>query len=268
MLGGPKHRTLTFFSTAQGEEKGAMLVNLAASLAQNGSDVVLLDTCHTSRGIAAGIDTLQNTTLLNYARRECLLEELVQDMPQGFGVAAMAPADEPLDTTDAQVKRGLTDAFAALATRANIVVVDAELGNDDSFPISTLASSDIVVQVSTSPDSITRAYAVIKRLNNKLGKRPFGIVVTDASEKEAQVVYKNMAQAANRYLSVKLNSLGCVPADEHLTRAASLGRAVVEAFPLASASAAFRQLAAKFVPSEAVAEEWQGLASNSASLQF
>ena len=53
--------------------------------------------------------------------------------------------------------------------------------------------------------------------------------MTGASEKEARVVYENMAQVANRYLAVKLNSVGSVPADEHLGRAMELGRAVVEA---------------------------------------
>jgi flagellar biosynthesis protein FlhG len=37
-----------------------------------------------------------------------------------------------------------------------------------------------------------------------------------------------------------------VPADEYLQRAARLGRAVVDAFPLAGASVAFRQLAGRF----------------------
>jgi flagellar biosynthesis protein FlhG len=37
-----------------------------------------------------------------------------------------------------------------------------------------------------------------------------------------------------------------VPADEYLHRAARLGRAVVDAFPLAGASVAFRRLAGKF----------------------
>ena len=55
-----------------------------------------------------------------------------------------------------------------------------------------------------------------------------------------------MSAAATRYLAVKLSSMGSVPADEYLHRAARLGRAVVDAFPLAGASVAFRQLAGKF----------------------
>lgn len=249
MLGGARTRVLTFLSAAPAEEKGAMLVNLAASLKHSGRDVLLVDACHTTRGIAAGLDA-SGTSLLRVARRECTVDDAIQHMPQGFPVVALMPENVRLPVKDSGAMQGMIDAFEKLTTRADIIVVDAELGNDDSFPIPALASSDIVVQVSTSPESITSAYALIKRVNGQLGKRPFSILVTGATENEAQVVYKNMAQAANRYLSVKLNSLGSVPADEHLTRASRLGRSVVDAFPLAGASVAFRRLAAKFVPSE------------------
>jgi flagellar biosynthesis protein FlhG len=74
-------------------------------------------------------------------------------------------------------------------------------------------------------------------------------LVTGASEAEAKVVYDNMSAAASRYLAVQLTSMGSVPADEYLQRAARLGRAVVDAFPLAGASVAFRQLAGRFAMS-------------------
>jgi flagellar biosynthesis protein FlhG len=108
-----------------------------------------------------------------------------------------------------------------------------------------MASSEIVVQVSTSAASIKSAYSLIKRLSNTLGRRPFSLLVTGASEVEAKRVYDNIAQAASRYLAIQLISVGSVPADEHLNRAAHLGRAVIDAFPLAGASVAFRQLAGR-----------------------
>ncbi|MFC7514179.1 MinD/ParA family protein [Herbaspirillum sp. GCM10030257] len=263
ILGGPKQRILTFLSATPPDEKGAMLVNLAASLKQSGRDVLLVDACCSATGIAAGLDA-GAMDLLRASRHECTIDDAIHQMPQGFGITAMMPAGSGFPAADSHEMQGLSDAFDQLVTRADIIVVDTELRADDSFPISSLADSEIVVQVSTSPDSITSAYTLIKRVNSQLGKRPFSVLVTGASEKEAQVVYKNMAQAASRYLSVKLNSLGSVPADEHLTRASRLGRAVVDAFPLAGASVAFRRLAARFAPSEGPPPEFQGISPNGA----
>jgi flagellar biosynthesis protein FlhG len=268
---GPKPRTrapvFTFLSATPEEDKGAMLVNLGASLAQHGNGVLLVDACHSTRGIAAGLQGAASATVLHLARRECGIEEVIQRMPQGFGIAALLPASMHAVGSQAETIRGLPEAFDELVGYVDVVVVDAELGEDGSFPLACLATSEIVVQVSTDPQSITSAYSLIKRVSSHLGQRPFSVLVTGASDQEAQVVYQNMAQAAKRYLAVKLNSMGSVPADEYLTRAARLGRAVVEAFPLAGASVAFRRLAEKFALSEDAGGEPKALAPQHAELR-
>lgn len=253
MLAGPKPRVFTLLSAATGEEKSATLVNLGASLAQAGRDVLLLDACIASEGIASRLNATRGATLMQAARQERALDDVIQQMPQGFGVAALKRGPLRSAEMDPMLTDRLSDAFDILATRADIMIVDAELDKDDAFAIPTLKDSEIVVQVTNSAASIKSAYAIIKRLNDKLGRRPFSVLVTGASEKDAKVVYENMAQAANRYLAVKLNSMGSVPADEHLKRAMHLGRAVVDAFPLAGASVAFRQLAGRFVLSDVAA---------------
>ena len=266
MLAGNKPRIYTFLSATSGEEKDAMLVNLSASLVQSGSDVLLLDACMASQGIASRLDAAAGATLQQVASQERALDEIVRPMPQGFGLATLMRGAQRFSAMEAQQTQRLSNVFDLLAGQTDIVVVDAELGKEELFPLPALASSEIVVQVSTSPESITTAYSIIKRLNGELGRRPCGVLVTGASEKEAQVVYQNMAKVASRYLAVKLSSMGSVPADEHLTRAARLGRAVVDAFPLAGASVAFRRLAGRFAVSEMPSGEFNGISAGSANL--
>ncbi|MDB5728595.1 MAG: putative Antiactivator of flagellar biosynthesis FleN [Noviherbaspirillum sp.] len=250
MLAGPKPRGFTFLSTVSDADKSAMLVNLCASLAQERSDAVLLDARGAKRGIAGELLESGASTLLDLAWRTCRVDDVVTRMPQGFGMAALLPAGVPLSSLGLEAISGLSEAFEQLATHADIVLVDAEPGEQGAFRIPALSAGEIVVQVSTSAESITDAYSLIKRLSGELGQRPFSVLVTGATEKEAQVVFRNMAAAASRYLAVKLNSLGSVPADEHLARAARLGRAVVDAFPMAGASVAFRRLAGRFAAGE------------------
>jgi flagellar biosynthesis protein FlhG len=168
---------------------------------------------------------------------------VIHQVPQGFSVVGMGA--EGASANDA---RRLANTFDVLVKQSagSIVMVDGEFGDDGGFPVPVMAASEIVVQVSTSATSITNAYALVKRLSQHLGRRPFGILVTGATEAEAKVVYDNMSLAATRYLAVPLSSMGSVPADEYLQRAARLGRAVVDAFPLAGASVAFRRLAGRF----------------------
>ena len=247
MLAGPKPRIVTFLSATAQDDKGAMLVNLGASLARAGNDVVIVDACQHDYGVAQRLGVECGSNLLHVARQECGLNQVIHQVPQGFGVVSMARARTTRATPDEA--RRLSNSFDVLVKQSGIVIVDGEFGADDSFPLALMGSCEIVVQVSTSAASITAAYGLIKRLSQHLGRRPFGILVTGASEAEAKVVYDNMSSAARRYLAVQLTSMGSVPADEYLQRAARLGRAVVDAFPLAGASVAFRQLAGRFAMS-------------------
>jgi len=243
MLAGPKPRIVTFLSATPHDDKGAMLVNLGASLAQSGNDVMIVDACTRDYGVAQRLGVDRGPSLLQVARQECALNQVIHPVPQGFSVATMAR----MAPASADEARRLAKTFDVLVKQAgSIIMVDGEFSDDGTFPVPIMASSEIVVQVSTSATSITNAYALIKRLSQHLGRRPFGILVTGATEAEAKVVYDNMSSAATRYLAVTLSSMGSVPADEYLHRAARLGRAVVDAFPLAGASVAFRRLAGRF----------------------
>jgi flagellar biosynthesis protein FlhG len=243
MLAGPKPRIVTFLSATPEDDKGAMLVNLGASLAQSGNDVMIVDACTRDYGVAQRLGVDRGPSLQQVARQECALNQVIHSVPQGFAVTTMARTP----SASADEARRLAKTFDVLVKQAgSIIMVDGEFSADGSFPVPIMASSEIVVQVSTSATSITNAYALIKRLSQHLGRRPFGILVTGATEAEAKVVYDNMSSAATRYLAVTLTSMGSVPADEYLHRAARLGRAVVDAFPLAGASVAFRRLAGRF----------------------
>ncbi|QNA90105.1 MinD/ParA family protein [Massilia sp. Dwa41.01b] len=245
MLAGAQPRVVTFLSATPGDDKSAMLVNLGASLFQSGNDVLIVDACLRNHSVAYRLEMERHADLMQVARQECALDQVVQHAPQGFALALLARDGRlPQDAVEA---RRLAKAFDVLVKRqGGIVIVDGELNRDGSLALPALADSEIVIQVSTNATSITNAYGLIKRLAQELGRRRFGILVTGATEAEARVVYDNMASAASRYLAVTLSSMGSVPADEYLHRAARLGRAVVDAFPLAGASVAFRQLAGRF----------------------
>jgi flagellar biosynthesis protein FlhG len=252
LLAGPKPRIFTFLSATPDEEKSAMLSNLGASLVRAGNQVVVVDARSGSRGICARLELPHVGTLFDVARQQRALNDVIHPMPQGFSVAMLTrggrrDAEELAEVAKA---RRLANIFDLMARQADILLVDGELDAADALPLSSLVNGEIVVQVSTGASSIKAAYSIVKRLNAQLGRRPFGVLVTGATDQEAQVVYHNMAEASNRYLAVQLSWFGSVPADEHVKRAARLGRSVVDAFPLAGASVAFRRLAGRVAGSE------------------
>ena len=246
ILAGPKPRIVTFLSATPYADKSAMLVNLGASVSATGNAVTLLDACPAPRGIASQLGLYIDATLQDVALQERALNEVAQRMPQGFDVATLTRGNLRRSALDIDQRRRLSNAFTVLASQTDILIVDAELDVDDALPVDAMSLGEIVIQVSPDGASIKNAYTIVKRLNAQLGRRPFGILVTGASETEASIVFNNMAQAASRYLAVQLVSVGSVPSDDHVLRAAKLGRTVVDAFPMARASVAFRSLAERF----------------------
>lgn len=254
MLAGSRPRIFTFLSATHSDEKSTVLVNLGASLANAGRTALLLDASMSARGIAERLEVAPEATLLQVARGEKRMDDAVLAMPQGFGLAVLTGTAFCQALHRPNQAKLLAGMFDVLAQQADVLMIDAELDDDDSLPLPVLDDSEIVVQVSDDSTSIKSAYSIIKRLNGKLGRRPFSILVEGATEQRAQVVYQNMAKAASRYLAVPLNSLGFVPRDEHVVRATRLGRAVIDAFPLAGASVAFRRLAERFIQTESYAD--------------
>lgn len=256
MLAGPKPRIFTFLSALPDEEKNAMLVNLGSTLVRSGSDVLLLDARAAMGGIGTHLGAMPKASLLEVARRERQANDAVLAVPPGFRAARLAHATTQARALLQEVRADrlqlsrLAQTFDALAKQADVVMIDGDLDRDDCLPLPALAASEIVVQVAGNAASIKSAYALIKRLTASHGRRSCSILVCGANEKEAKVVYENIAQAASRYLATPVAFLGAIPADEHLKRAASLGRTVVDAFPLAGASIAFRRLAGRCALSE------------------
>ena len=239
MLAGPKPRIVTLLSVLSVAEKNAMLTNLAASFAHLGNDAILVD-ARKNNGVGMRLGNTRRVGLLSVARQECALNEAVQAIQQGFNFATVAWDDSACSGAD---KQRLSNVFNVLAQQYGSVIVDAALDGTNSLPVDALMDGEIVIHVSTSAESIKAGYGLIKQLNATLGRRSFGVLVTNAEESQAQLVYANLAKTASRYLAVPLHFMGSIPADDHLSRAARLGRSVIDAFPMAMASVAFRRIA-------------------------
>ncbi|MDE2609373.1 MAG: hypothetical protein KGL61_07335, partial [Burkholderiales bacterium] len=122
-----------------------------------------------------------------------------------------------------------------------------------------------MVVLTPHAESITGAYAWIKRAHLTHAIPRFRLLANRAGESEAAVMCRNLAGTASRYLAVTLELAGCVPADRQLQQARQLRRCVVDAFPAAPAAVQFRQLAATLMQWPAAMGAPLPLARNSAA---
>ena len=247
IIGTRKSRYLSVLTALDPSQKNLLLLNLAAALVRAGSEVQLLDASLNADGIAYCAAQLPTPSLWQLACREGDAQQAVQPHGPGVRIARLAnrPLDELLNQPDDTAK--LSQQLQALSPSGQFCLIDIDLQRDNPFVLPELAQGEMVVLTSSTPDSIKHAYAQIKALHGQLGRRQFLLMVVGTTLAQAEKIQQNIAQAANQYLAVPVRFLGSIPNDDHLARAQQLGRPVVEAFPMASASVALREVAARLL---------------------
>ena len=241
LMSAPKPRVVSILSAGLELNLPRMLTNLAASIQQSGNQVLIMHASHYSRESHYALQ--KSAALLDVCDNNAAINQAVKVSPYGFSVAKLAQKNQQLSqSTSLQQANQLVQ---SLAEKYDIVIVDASINDQGQLALPILNENEIIIQVSKDPESIKQAYTLIKLICSQLGRRSFGIIVNEADDEQAQLVFNNIQQVAKRYMRIELEFFGAIPHDEELNRATKLGRTVIDAFPLAKASAAFSQIAKK-----------------------
>ena len=210
MRNRPRATVIAITSGKGGVGKSNVAVNLAATFAMAGKDVVLLDA---DLGLA-NADVLCNMdlpfNLSHVISRKKEVREVLYKAPGGFrliggasGLARMA------DLAEVDRQR-LIDSLCELEQTADIILIDTGAGISPNVLSFTRAADDVLVVTTPEPTAITDAYAVVKV--DQQGQRApprISLLVNQArSAAEAQIVYDRIAAVAKQFLNVRLFDAG------------------------------------------------------------
>jgi flagellar biosynthesis protein FlhG len=172
------------------------------------------------------------------------LEELVLQAPHGLKIIPGGSGARRLAQLGNGEHAAVIRAFDELPRPPDYLLVDTPAGLSDNVAMFAAAADDVVLVVCDEPASLTDAYALIKVLSRDFGVRRFRMVanlVRNAGE--ARALHQKLAKVADRFLDVVLDFMGMVPQDERLKQAIRRQNAVVDLWPAARSSQAFKQLA-------------------------
>jgi len=245
LMAAPKPRVVSIISASTGHDKNhdqpRMLTNLAASILGQGYEVLIVHASQGSNEASYGVDKLP--ALLDVAYKDCTLQQAVTNTNHGYYLSKLMNKHQVSMALNNDTETELNQIFNDVAQQYEIVLVDASLNKNNVLPLKALNEGEILIQLTRRPESIKNAYTLIKQICSQLGRRSFGIIVGDANEDQAQIVFRNISQVARRFMQIELEFFGAIPSDDHLNRAAKLGRSVIDAFPLSTSSTAFKQIA-------------------------
>jgi len=256
-------RVITIASGKGGVGKTNVSINLAVAMAKLGRKPVIMDADLGLANVDVALGLQPKLNLSHVISGEATLAEIIIDAPGGIKVIPASSGVQSMATLTPAEHAGLIRAFSELSIDMDVLIVDTAAGIDNSVVAFSKAAHEVLVVVCDEPASITDAYALIKLLNTEHGIRRFRIVANMAhSVKEGKGLYKKLVAVTDRFLDeVILDFAGMVPYDTFLRKAIQKQRPIVEMFPRAPASEAFRAIAQR-------ADRWPIPSSSSGNLEF
>ncbi|MFM0628462.1 nucleotide-binding protein [Paraburkholderia xenovorans] len=239
MLARSGSRVIAVTSGSAGVGSTTTVVNLAAALAQQGKDVLVIDECLGEKSVSAMLGGVRGAG--NFAavmRGEMTLDDAAARHALGFSVLAASGPN----------REGRTAAEFGVVLRgsADVVLIDAQLDPQGRLSALAMQAHDVMIVTRMAAQAITDAYACMKRLHYGHAIAQFRVLVNHVqSVNDAHTAFANLAGVAGRYLTVALEDAGCIAADGRMARALELSRCVVDAFPSTPAARDFRHLAAE-----------------------
>lgn len=229
-----------------GVGKSNVSVNLSIALAEMGRRVVLLDA---DLGLA-NIDVLLGITsknnISNVLSGEVSLREVMVNGPGGIRIIPAASGTQEMAQLDPREHAGLIRAFSSIADQLDVLVIDTAAGIGDGVVSFVKAAQEAMIVVTDEPTSITDAYALIKLLNRDHGVFRFRVLANMVkTSQDGHNLFAKLTKVTDRFLDVALQYVGCIPFDESVKRSVQRQRAVIEAYPRAKASLAYKSLAKK-----------------------
>lgn len=238
-------RVIAVTSGKGGVGKTNMAGNLGVAFAAQGKRVLIFDA---DLGLA-NIDILfglnPEFNIGHVISGEKSLKQVLADIAPGVSVIPAGSGLADLTHLTEGQKLNMLSEFETIDTDFDVCLIDTGAGISDNVIYFNISADECLVVATPEPTSITDAYALIKVMSVQHGTQYFRLLVNMAEdEQEAKMVYLNLSQAADRFLSgVLLEYVGYVARDAHVGRAVASRKPVLELFPDAEASRQIKKIA-------------------------
>jgi len=240
-------RIITFAAGSSGVGKSILVANLAASIARLGKEVLVLDE-NLKNNIAACFGISIHHDLLHVINRERPLSDVLLDVVPGVRVLPAAKALKKLGKLTLRQQQAFLESISGMERPADVILVDASPEHPLGFSPVGLAAHETVIVISATSESITDAYALIKKVSLGYSRRDFRILVNKVrAAEDAEAIHNNITQVTHSRALARLEFAGFVPLDERLRQAARVCQPVVSLFPEAPSAKAYRAIASDMI---------------------
>ena len=225
LFGRKATRVVAFVAGGAGVGKSVLVANLAASLARQGREVLVIDE-NTRRNVASCFGVVARHDLWQAIDREKSLAEVLLTAAPGVRILPAASAVGELGKLDQAQQASLLEILTGIERVPDVILVDASADHPLGFSPLGLAAHDAVVVMSGSGPSITDAYALVKKVSLAYARRNFRVILNKVrGGDEAASIHANMAQLTrSRGFVISNTPASCRSTNRYSTQPGSASR--------------------------------------------
>ncbi|HEY6896969.1 MAG TPA: hypothetical protein VI279_06885 [Rhodocyclaceae bacterium] len=202
---------------AKPQQAAELAARTALGLADAGHAVTLIDEYAAPNALSVFGVTPQ-ADLFQVLMGDCAARQAVFHPSPLIRLVAASRAARVLEYGEHELRERINALLGELQRDASYLLINCHLREHRALSPLAMEARDVVVVLAPQAETITRAYALIKRIAADCGQELFHIAVSRARNlAEARNVYDNLARVANAHLGVQLNFLG--QAGDHLADA-------------------------------------------------
>lgn len=226
-----------------GVGKSNVVANLAVASARQGRKVLVMDADLALGNVDILLGLTPHYTIEDVLSGQRRLEEVLIAGPEGIQLLPATSGCQAFThlTHDQQLR--LQGAFLQLPSPPDLLLIDCAAGISSNVLYFSLVAHETLIVVSPDPTSLTDAYALVKILSTRHHLRTFRMLVNKAKHnREGKEVFRKLSLVTDRFLTISLDYMGCIPIDDYVSMAVAQQRAVCDLYPRAPASRAFTSM--------------------------
>lgn len=248
----PKVQVVAVSSGKGGVGKTNVVVNLAVASARQGRKVLVMDADLALGNVDIVLGVTPRFTIEDVLSGHQRLSHVLTPGPAGIKILPATSGGQEFTHLSYEQQLRLQSAFLQLPEPPDLLCIDCAAGISANVLYFSLVAHETVVVVTPDPSSLTDAYALVKVLSSRYHLRAFRLLVNRARNvQEGKEVFRKFSLVTDRFLTVALDYVGCIPLDDYVSMAVSQQRAVCDLYPKAPSSRAFQALASSLY-------EWKG----------
>ncbi len=243
---GPRARIIAVTSGKGGVGKTNISANLAVALAKLGERVVIVDADLGTADVDHLLGLHPPFHLGHVLTGEKRLSEVVLEGPLGVRIVPGGSGLWELANLGADQRERAVGALAELEVGSDYILIDTGAGVSDNVTRFVTGADEAIVVTTPEPTALADAYALIKVASRQRRDICFHLVVNLARNAAAgDEAARTVSAVAERFLGVRLNHLGNLPADPVVSRAVHRQTLVLLAYPTAPVASALTLIAGR-----------------------